>query len=72
MKLSEKQKEILNKYSIPFKYKYSSVEEINDLLDKIDEVMMDNYLDEDDEPLEEFLILEKLYDEIYNFDIDEN
>ena len=70
MKLSEKQKEILNKYSIPFKDKYSSVDEINALLLKIDDEMT-VHVDENDEPLEEFLILEKLYDEIYNSNIKE-
>lgn len=60
IKLNEKQKEILRKYNIDYlKYK-----EINELLDEINDKMI-SYVDYKDEPLEEFLELEKVYDEIF-------
>lgn len=68
MKITEEQKSILKKYNIS----YENFIDIDDLLDKIDEVMMDNYLDEDDEPLPDFLILQKVYDGIYYNNTDED
>lgn len=60
IKLNEKQKEILRKYNIDYlKYK-----EINELLDEINDKMI-SYVDYKDEPLEEFIELEKVYDEIF-------
>ncbi len=60
IKLTEKQKAILNKYNIDF-----NVNTIRELLINIDFVM-DDYLDKDNNPTEDFKILEKLYDEIYD------
>ena len=59
IKVSEKDKKILEKYSIDVK-KYDDLE---DLLFEIDDVMT-SYVDEYDEPLPEFLELEKVYDAI--------
>ena len=60
MRLTKKQKEILDKYNISYE-----VDNVNDLLINIDYVMTD-YLDEKDEPTDNFRELEKLYDEIYD------
>ncbi len=60
MKLTEKQIKLLKKYEVNYK-----VEDIDNLLINID-LIMTKYLDENDEPTEDFLILEKLYDEIYD------
>ena len=59
--LNNRQKEILAKYKI----NYENKEILNDLLEEIDDVMV-SYVDKDDEPLPEFLELEKIYDEIYD------
>lgn len=59
MKLTEEQIKILEKYNIDYKVKTK-----RDLLINIDFVMTD-YVDKNDEPTEDFMILEKLYDEIY-------
>ncbi|MDO5015305.1 MAG: hypothetical protein Q4E28_05070 [Clostridia bacterium] len=66
--ISEQSKKILDKYpNINYK-KYlglsPSAKNLNDLLDVIDETMVD-YRDEQDEPLEQFLELERVYDEIF-------
>ena len=59
MKLTEEQIKILEKYNIDYKVKTK-----RDLLINIDFVMTD-YVDSNDEPTADFMILEKLYDEIY-------
>lgn len=61
IKLNENQKKFLNKYKIDYK-KYH---EINDLLDEINDIMV-SFVDEEDEPLPEFIELEDLYDSIYD------
>ncbi len=58
MNLKEEQIEILKKYNINY-----DVKNVKELLINIDLVMTD-YVDENDEPTKDFLILEKLYDEI--------
>lgn len=60
MWLTEDQIKILEKYNINYNFKT-----IEELLRNIDLVMTD-YLDDNDEPTEEYLLLEKLYDEIYD------
>lgn len=60
MNLKKEQEELLKKYNINLS-DYSNIQE---LLMAIDDEMTD-YLDENDEPLPEFLELQKLYDEIY-------
>lgn len=50
----------MDKYNIKY-----DVESVRDLLINIDYVMTD-YLNEKDEPTEDFKILERLYDEIYD------
>lgn len=60
IKINSRQIEILKKYKIDY-LKYN---ELNDLLDVINDIMV-SYVDENDEPLREFIELEKLYDEIY-------
>ena len=58
--LTQAQTEILEKYNIDY-----NVESIGDLLINIDDVMTD-YLDENDEPTKDFIVLEKLYDDIFD------
>ena len=58
--VTQKQKQVLSKYKIDS----DSFETKRNLLIEIDSIMTD-FVDEFDEPLEEFLELEKLYDEIY-------
>ncbi|MEG1310314.1 MAG: hypothetical protein RSD06_05510 [Bacilli bacterium] len=60
VKLTEKQKEILEEYNIDYNTNIKK-----ELLINIDFVMCD-YLDKYDNPTEDFVILEKLYDEIYD------
>ena len=60
MRLTEDQIKILEKYNINYNFKT-----IEELLRNIYLVMTD-YLDDNDEPTKEYLLLEKLYDEIYN------
>ena len=60
MKITDKQKEILDEYNVSY-----DVDNIRDLLLNIDFVMTD-YLDEKDEPTDEFRELETIYDEIYD------
>ena len=61
MNLSDKQKEILDKYKID----YRTIDDVVDLLTEIF-VRSGDFLDKDDEPLPECLELEDLYYEIYN------
>ncbi len=62
IKINENNKKILlNKYKIDV----DKFDEINDLLDELNDIMV-SYVDENDEPLPEFLELEKIYDEIYD------
>lgn len=60
LNITEKQKEIMKKYNINY-----DTDEINELLENIDWVMTD-YIDERDEPTKDFLLIEELYDQIYN------
>lgn len=60
MKLTEKQIETLTKYNIDYDAKT-----LKELLINIDWVMTD-YVDEHNEPTNDFMILQKLYDEIYD------
>lgn len=60
LNITEKQKEIMKKYNINY-----DTDEINELLENIDWVMTE-YVDKHDEPTKEFLIIEELYDQIYN------
>lgn len=60
MRLTEDQIKILEKYNINYNFKT-----IEELFRNIDLIMTD-YLDNNDEPTKEYLLLEKLYDEIYN------
>lgn len=60
MWLTEDQIKILEKYNINYNFKT-----IKELFRNIDLIMTD-YLDDNDEPTKEYLLLEKLYDEIYN------
>lgn len=62
MNLTEKQIELLKKYNVDYK-----VDSVDDLLINIDFVMTD-YVDSNDEPTEDFIILEKLYDEVYDLE----
>lgn len=41
-------------------------DDVQEVLDVIDEVIVDNILGNDDEPDEEGIKLQKIYDEIYN------
>ena len=69
MELTQEQKELLMKHNISFKDKYEDYDEAYPLLDKMDEYMLENLLDERDEPLPEFLKLQKLYDDVvYSFE----
>lgn len=66
--IREESKKILDKYpNINYK-KYLDLEptakNINELLEPIDETMI-RYRDRNDEPLEEWLELERVYDEIF-------
>ena len=60
VKLTETQIELLKKYNIDY-----NVATVKELLINIDWVMTD-YLDENDDPTDDFRIIERLYDEIYN------
>lgn len=59
MKLNKEQIKILEKYNINYK-----VDSLRELLINIDYVMTE-YVDEQDEPLEQFLELERVCNEIY-------
>lgn len=64
IKINESDKKILEKYKID----YNKYEELNDLLIELNDVMI-SYRDENDEPLSEWLELEKVYDRIYDLNI---
>ncbi len=61
IRLTDEQKKILDKYSI----EYAKFNEVNDLLDSINDTML-TFVDNNDEPLPQFIELENLYDSIYN------
>lgn len=60
LNLTQEQVELLKKYDIKY-----DVDTIGELLINIDWVMTD-YLDKDGEPTDDFKVLERLYDEIYD------
>ncbi len=60
VKLTDKQIELLKKYNIDY-----NVDTVKELLINIDWVMTD-YLDTNDDPTDDFRIIERLYDEIYD------
>lgn len=62
MNLTEKQIELLKKYNIDYK-----VDSVDDLLINID-LIMTKYLDKNDEPTKDYMVLEKLYDEVYDLE----
>ena len=53
-------KDIMKKYNINY-----DTDKINELLENIDWAMTD-YVDKNDEPTKDFLLIEELYDQIYN------
>lgn len=61
IRLTDEQKKILDKYLI----EYAKFDEVNDLLDSINDTML-TFVDNNDEPLPQFIELENLYDSIYN------
>ena len=60
VKLTPEQIELLEKYNIP----YNGLN-LDQLLIEIDWVMTD-YVDDQDEPTADFLVIERLYDAIYD------
>ena len=62
MNLTEKQIELLKKYNVDYK-----VDSVDDLLINID-LIMTKYLDKNAEPTKDYMVLEKLYDEVYNLE----
>ena len=62
MNLTEKQIELLKKYNVNYK-----VDSVDDLLINID-LIMTKYLDKNDEPTKDYMVLEKLYDEVYDLE----
>ena len=60
LKIKDSSKKILDKYKINY-----SVDDVDELLLAIDDIMTD-YVDDQSEPLEKFLELEQIYDEIYS------
>ena len=58
--ITNKQRGLLTEYDI----NPDEFTSITELLIKINSVMVD-FIDEDDEPLDEFLELERVYDQIY-------
>lgn len=62
MKLTDEQIKILEKYNIDYK-----VDSVDDLLINID-LIMTKYLDKNDEPTKDYMVLEKLYDEVYDLE----
>lgn len=60
MNLTQDQIKILKKYKID----YTKYDDISDLLDVINDKMV-SYTDENDEPTEEFIELQNIYDSIY-------
>jgi hypothetical protein len=65
MSVTEKQIEVLKPY-IDNVMDIIENGSIQDLLDAIDDVIVDNILSNNDEPDEEGIKLQKIYDEIYN------
>ena len=62
MNLTEKQIELLKKYNVDYK-----VNSVDDLLINID-LIMTKYLDKNAEPTKDYMVLEKLYDEVYDLE----
>lgn len=62
MNLTEKQIELLKKYNVDYK-----VDSVDDLLINID-LIMTKYLDKNAEPTKDYMVLEKLYDEVYDLE----
>ena len=62
LNLTQDQVELFKKYNIDY-----DVKTTGELLINIDWVMTD-YLDKDGEPTDDFKVLERLYDEIYDAD----
>lgn len=60
MNLTQDQIKILKKYKID----YTEYDDISDLLDIINDKMV-SYTDKNDEPTEEFIELQNIYDSIY-------
>lgn len=60
IKVTDEEKKILKKYNIDIE----EYDNLNELLLEIDDAMT-SYVDEHDEPLPEFLELEKIYDSIF-------
>ena len=60
IKITDEEKKILKKYNIDIE----EYDNLNELLLEIDDAMT-SYVDEHDEPLSEFLELEKIYDSIF-------
>lgn len=60
MNLTEKQIELLKKYNVDYK-----VDSVADLLINID-LIMTKYLDKNAEPTKDYMVLEELYDEVYD------
>ena len=60
LNITKKQKDIMKKYNINY-----DTDKINELLENIDWAMTD-YIDKNDEPTKDFLLIEELYDQIYN------
>lgn len=60
LNITKKQKDIMKKYNINY-----DTDKINELLENIDWEMTD-YIDKNDEPTKDFLLIEELYDQIYN------
>ena len=59
LKIKDSSKKILDNYKINY-----NVDNVNELLLAIDDIMTD-YVDDKGEPLEKFLELEQIYNEIY-------
>ena len=60
LNITKKQKDIMKKYNINY-----DTDKINELLENIDWVMTD-YVNKHDESTKDFLLIEELYDQIYN------
>lgn len=60
MNITQDQIKILKKYKID----YTKYDDISDLLDIINDKMV-SYTDENDEPTDEFIELQNIYDSIY-------
>lgn len=64
MKITQEQKNFLSEY-IDNLDKIIASKDVNNLLLEIDDIMLD-YLDENDEPTDDYMKIEKIYDEILN------